>query len=69
MNIRDFLSPTDVMVDVRASDKAHLLRRLSVQAAANTDLDPDEVSAQIAKREELGFDRRGQRRGASSRPA
>jgi nitrogen PTS system EIIA component len=54
MRISDFLSPTDVTIDVRASDKVHLLRHLSAQAAADTGLDPDEVSAQIAKREELG---------------
>jgi nitrogen PTS system EIIA component len=54
MRISDFLSPIDIAVDVRASGKAQLLRQLSAQAAAETGLDPDEVSAQIAKREELG---------------
>src|SRR5262245_8731343 len=54
MKINDVLSPTDIMVDLRASDKSHLLRLLSAQAAAVTGLDPEEVSTQIAKREELG---------------
>jgi nitrogen PTS system EIIA component len=54
MEIRDFLLPADVMLDVRASDKTRLLRRLSAQAANEVGLDPDDVSNQIAKREELG---------------
>ena len=54
MKISDFLSPADVMLDVRASDKSRLLRQLSTQAAAEVGLDADEVSTQIAKREELG---------------
>ena len=54
MEIRDFLSPADVMLDVRASDKARLLRQLSAQAAGELGLDPDQVSAEIAKREALG---------------
>jgi hypothetical protein len=29
MKISDFLSPAHVMLDVRASDKGHLLRELS----------------------------------------
>ena len=54
MEIRDFLSPSDIMIDVRASDKTHLLQQLSAQAANALDLDSDEVSEQITKREELG---------------
>ena len=54
MEIRDFLSPTDIMIDVRASDKTRLLQQLSAQAANALDLDSDEVSEQITKREELG---------------
>jgi PTS system nitrogen regulatory IIA component len=54
MQISDFLSPQSVMIDVRASDKARLLRELSVQAADQAGLDAGEVSAQILKREELG---------------
>ena len=29
MEIRDFLSPADIMIDVRASDKTRLLQQLS----------------------------------------
>jgi PTS system nitrogen regulatory IIA component len=54
MKISDFLSPSGIILDVRASDKVHLLHQLSTQAAAEVGLDPDEVAAQIAKREELG---------------
>ncbi|MGZ5917265.1 MAG: PTS sugar transporter subunit IIA, partial [Methyloceanibacter sp.] len=54
MKIRDVLSPTDIILDVRAKDKSRLLRELSVHAAAEVGLDADEVSEQIAKREELG---------------
>jgi nitrogen PTS system EIIA component len=54
MKISDFLSPAGIMIDVRASDKARLLRELSTKAAAEAGLDPGEVSTEIAKREELG---------------
>ena len=54
VKISDFLSPTQVMPDVRTSDKAHLLQQLAAQAAAVLGLDANEVSEQIAKREELG---------------
>ena len=54
MNISDFLSQANVELDVRAGDKTHLLRQLSTQAAAELGLNPNEVSTEIAKREELG---------------
>jgi nitrogen PTS system EIIA component len=54
MKISDFLSPADIMVDVRASDKSRLLRQLSAQAAARVGLDEEDVSGPIAEREELG---------------
>jgi PTS system nitrogen regulatory IIA component len=54
VKISDFLSPTHVMIDVRAGDKGRLLQQLSAQAAAELGLDPKEVTEQIAKREELG---------------
>ena len=54
MEIRDFLSPADIMIGVRASEKTRLLRQLSAQAASELGLDSNEVSEQIAKREELG---------------
>jgi nitrogen PTS system EIIA component len=54
MKISDFLSPTQVMIDVRASDKSRLLEQLSAEAAAEAGLAADEVVREIAKREELG---------------
>ena len=54
MKISDFLSEPDVMLDVGERDKTRLLRQLSTQAAAVLGLNADEVSTQIAKREELG---------------
>ena len=54
MDIRDFLSPADIMIDVRASDKTRLLQQLATQAANALGLDSDDVSEQITKREELG---------------
>jgi PTS system nitrogen regulatory IIA component len=54
MKISDFLSPADIMLDVRAKDKSRLLRQLSARAATEVGLNADEVSEQITKREELG---------------
>jgi PTS system nitrogen regulatory IIA component len=54
MQIGDFLVPQNVMLDVRASDKAELLRQLCSKAAAQAKLDPETVSAAIEKREALG---------------
>jgi PTS system nitrogen regulatory IIA component len=54
MEIKDFLSPTDTIVDVRASDKAGLLQELSRQAAASLNLRADLISGDILKREDLG---------------
>jgi PTS system nitrogen regulatory IIA component len=54
MKISDFLSPSQVMLDLRAGDKRRLLHQLSSQAAAEAGLDAGDVAKQIAKREELG---------------
>ena len=54
MKISDFLSPTQVMIDVRARSKGRLLEQLSTEAAAEAGLAADEVVREIAKREELG---------------
>jgi PTS system nitrogen regulatory IIA component len=54
MNIRDFLSAADVGIDVRAVDKAGLLKELAGRAAAGLNLPVDVVVGEIAKRDELG---------------
>ena len=54
MDIREFLSPNDVMVDVRASDKVTLLRDLSTRAALEVALDTAFVADEVVRREQLG---------------
>src|SRR5262249_25924119 len=54
MNIKEFLSPNDTLVDVRASDKTRLLQELGRRAAATLNLAVERISAEILKREELG---------------
>jgi PTS system nitrogen regulatory IIA component len=54
MKISDFLSPSHVQIDLRASDKAHLLRDLAQRAAASAGLAADVISAALSQREALG---------------
>jgi PTS system nitrogen regulatory IIA component len=54
MEIGDFLNLSDVMIDVRASDKPRVLIELARLAATKLDLAPDAVSDALLKREELG---------------
>ncbi|HTB00664.1 MAG TPA: PTS sugar transporter subunit IIA [Bradyrhizobium sp.] len=54
MKISDLLSPADVMIDVRASNKRQLLQELSAKAAGSAGLAADLVASALSKREELG---------------
>ncbi len=54
MKITEFLAAGDVLVDVRAADKARLLEELCRHAASALNIDADPISAAILKREELG---------------
>jgi nitrogen PTS system EIIA component len=54
MNVRDFLSPADTIVERRTLDKLQLLKELSARAAANCRLDGGSVTEAILKREDLG---------------
>jgi nitrogen PTS system EIIA component len=54
MKIKDFLSPSDVMIDVRANDKVGLLKELAARAASVLNLPVDAVANEIEKRDELG---------------
>jgi PTS system nitrogen regulatory IIA component len=54
MKISDLLSPTDVMIDVRASNKRLLLQELSAKAAASLGLHVDQIAPYLLKREDLG---------------
>ncbi len=54
MKISDFLSPTEVLVNVRASDKQQLLQELARRAAAIVNVPADRIASELLKREELG---------------
>jgi nitrogen PTS system EIIA component len=54
MKIADLLSPADVMIDVRTSNKRLLLQELAAKAAASLGLEGDLVASSLLKREELG---------------
>jgi PTS system nitrogen regulatory IIA component len=54
MKISDLLSPADVLIDVRASNKRLLLQELAAKAASSLGLGVDQVAPDILKREELG---------------
>ena len=54
MKISDLLSPDDVLIDVRASQKGLLLQELAAKAAASFGLPADQVASFLKKREELG---------------
>jgi PTS system nitrogen regulatory IIA component len=54
MKISDLLSPKDVMIDVRASNKRKLLQEFAAKAAGSLGLGVDQVAPDLLKREELG---------------
>ena len=54
MKIQEFLSPTDVVIDVAASDKRKLLADLAQRAATRLDILPDRILSELLKREDLG---------------
>ena len=54
MNIKDFLSPGDVITDLRASDKTGVLQELARRAGAALKVPFDTISAELLKREQLG---------------
>ena len=54
MQIKEFLSASNVAIDVRAIDKSGLLRELAARAASALDLPVDAVASAIEKRDELG---------------
>jgi PTS system nitrogen regulatory IIA component len=54
MKISDCLSPANVMVDFRASQKRELLQELARKAAGNLSLTADQISTELLKREDLG---------------
>jgi len=54
MHIKEFLSPSNVMIGLRARDKRALLTELSGRAAAALNLSAEAVEDAIEKRDELG---------------
>jgi PTS system nitrogen regulatory IIA component len=54
MKISDLLSPNDVMIDIRTSNKRLLLQELATRAAAGLGLNVDQIAPYLLKREELG---------------
>ena len=54
MEIKNFLAPSQVMIDVRASDKLGLLQELARRAAPALGLAADVVTSALLKRERLG---------------
>jgi nitrogen PTS system EIIA component len=54
MHIKDFLSPSDVITDLRASNKTSVLQELARRAAAVLNMSADTISAELLKREQLG---------------
>jgi PTS system nitrogen regulatory IIA component len=54
MKISDLLSPTDVMIDIRAANKRLLLQELAAKAAAGLGLPVEGIASGLLKREELG---------------
>jgi PTS system nitrogen regulatory IIA component len=54
MKISDLLSPKDVLIDVRTSNKRLLLQEFAARAADSLGLRVDQVAPYLLKREELG---------------
>jgi PTS system nitrogen regulatory IIA component len=54
MDIKSFLSPADVLMDVSAPDKARLLKKLSDRAASALNLPAERIFHELSAREELG---------------
>jgi PTS system nitrogen regulatory IIA component len=54
MKISDLLLPSDVIVDMRASNKRLLLQELAAKAAISLNLRVDQIAPDLLKREELG---------------
>jgi nitrogen PTS system EIIA component len=54
VEIKQLLSPADIIVGLRASDKRGALRALAHHLASKLHLGPEEVFTALLKREELG---------------
>ena len=54
MKISDLLSPADVLIEVRASNKRLLLQEFAAKAAAGLVLPVEKIASHLLKREDLG---------------
>jgi len=54
MDIKDFLQPAHVVLDLRVSDKTRLLQELARQAGSALNLPADRIASELSKRETLG---------------
>jgi PTS system nitrogen regulatory IIA component len=54
MKISDLLSPADVLIEVRASNKRLLLQEFAAKAAAGLGLPVEKIASCLLKREDLG---------------
>jgi PTS system nitrogen regulatory IIA component len=54
MKISDFLSPSETLFNIRASDKEQLLQELARRAASKLKLSESEIATELLKREGLG---------------
>jgi len=54
MQISDFLSPTEVLIDLRVADKETLLEDLARRASARVNVPAERIASELLKREELG---------------
>jgi PTS system nitrogen regulatory IIA component len=54
MKISEFLSPTETLINVRASEKEKLLQALAQRASTKLNLAEGEIIAELLKREGLG---------------
>jgi len=54
MNIADLLSPAEIMIDVRATNKRSLLEEFAARSAAGLGIPADRIASYLLKREDLG---------------
>jgi PTS system nitrogen regulatory IIA component len=54
MKISEFLSPADVLVNIRTADRNQLLQDVARKCAAKLDMPAEEVFSGLLKREQLG---------------
>jgi nitrogen PTS system EIIA component len=54
MNLTDIIRPDQVILDLRAGDKEHLLAELARQVAARLAVNPRDIQTALGQRERLG---------------